>query len=169
MDWTTAKGSKNVNIMNKVYSCGHSHINSLIYICYQWLSPVRLCFLIPDGGEVYSIQLYVIKFVSDLQRLGGFSQVTLISSTNTTDNIDIVCLLFMVFNATLNNISVISWQSVLLVEETRVLGENHRPVASHWQTLSHNVVHLALIEIRMTTLLYILLTEMLFILSLNIH
>jgi hypothetical protein len=33
---------------------------------------------------------------------------------------------FMVFNATFNNISVISWQSVLLVEETRVLGENHR-------------------------------------------
>jgi hypothetical protein len=30
-----------------------------------------------------------------------------------------------VFNATFNNISVISWQSVLLVEETRVLGENH--------------------------------------------
>jgi hypothetical protein len=27
------------------------------------------------------------------------------------------------------------------------LGENHRPVANHWQTLSHNVVHLALIEI----------------------
>jgi hypothetical protein len=26
--------------------------------------------------------------------------------------------------------------------------ENHRPVASHWQTLSHNVVHLTLIEIR---------------------
>jgi hypothetical protein len=35
---------------------------------------------------------------------------------------------FMVFNATLNNISVISWWSVLLVEETRVPGENHRPV-----------------------------------------
>jgi hypothetical protein len=31
----------------------------------------------------------------------------------------------MVFNATFNNISVISWLSVLLVEETRVLGENH--------------------------------------------
>ena len=46
----------------------------------------------------------------------------------------------MVFNATVNNISVISWRSVLLVEETRVLGENHRPVASHWQTLSHNIV-----------------------------
>ena len=31
----------------------------------------------------------------------------------------------MMFNVTLNNISVISWQSVLLVKETRVLGENH--------------------------------------------
>ena len=36
-------------------------------------------------------------------------------------------LWFMVFNATLNNISVISWRSVLLVEETGVPGENHRP------------------------------------------
>ena len=31
----------------------------------------------------------------------------------------------MVFNATFNNISVISWWSVLLVEETEVLVENH--------------------------------------------
>ena len=38
-----------------------------------------------------------------------------------------------------NNISVISWRSILLVEETRVPGENHRPVTSHLQTLSHNV------------------------------
>jgi hypothetical protein len=38
--------------------------------------------------------------------------------------------------------------SFLLVEETGGPEENHRPVASYWQTLSHNVVHLALIEIR---------------------
>ena len=38
----------------------------------------------------------------------------------------------MVFNATFNNISVISWRSALLVEE---IGENHLPVASHKQTL----------------------------------
>jgi len=44
------------------------------------------------------------------------------------------------FNATFNNISVTSWHSVLLVEETGVPGENHRPVTSHWQTFSHNVV-----------------------------
>jgi len=45
----------------------------------------------------------------------------------------------MVFNATFNNISDISWLSVLLVEETRVPRENHRPATSHWH-LSHNVV-----------------------------
>ena len=45
---------------------------------------------------------------------------------------------FMVFNTTFNNISAISWRSVLLVEETGVPGENHWPVASHWQTLSCN-------------------------------
>jgi len=37
----------------------------------------------------------------------------------------------MVFSATFNNISVISWMSVLSVEETGVPEDNHRPVASH--------------------------------------
>ena len=46
----------------------------------------------------------------------------------------------MEFTATFNNISAISWCSVLLVEKTGVPGENHRPVASLWQTLSHTVV-----------------------------
>ena len=46
----------------------------------------------------------------------------------------------MVFYATFNNISVISWRSVLLVEEPRVSKENHRPVASHWQPFSYNIV-----------------------------
>jgi hypothetical protein len=45
----------------------------------------------------------------------------------------------MVFNATFNNISAISWRSVLLEEETRVPGEDYRPVANHKKTLSHNV------------------------------
>ena len=33
-------------------------------------------------GEVYSIQHYLIKFVSDLRQVGGFSQGTLVSSIN---------------------------------------------------------------------------------------
>jgi hypothetical protein len=37
----------------------------------------------------------------------------------------------VVFNATLNSISVISWWSVLLVEENGAPAENHRAVTSH--------------------------------------
>jgi hypothetical protein len=37
---------------------------------------------------------------------------------------DLLC-----FNATFSNISAISWQPVLVVEETGVPGENHRPWA----------------------------------------
>jgi hypothetical protein len=64
----------------------------------------------------------------------------------------------MVFIATFNNISVISWWSVLLVEETGVPGENHRPAASHWQTISHNVisrVHISWAGFKFTTLVVI--------------
>jgi hypothetical protein len=48
----------------------------------------------------------------------------------------LACLITKSFN----NISAISWWSVLLVEETRVPRENHPPATSHWQTLLHNVV-----------------------------
>jgi hypothetical protein len=44
------------------------------------------------------------------------------------------------FQISIKKIVVIWWRSVLLMEDTGVLGKNHRPVASHWQTLSHNVV-----------------------------
>ena len=47
---------------------------------------------------------------------------------------------FLVLNATFNNISVISLRSVVLMEETRVPGESHRPRAINRQTLSHNVI-----------------------------
>jgi len=43
---------------------------------------------------------------------------------------------FIVLDATFNNISVISWWSVLLMEETWVPRENHWSVASHWQTIT---------------------------------
>jgi hypothetical protein len=39
----------------------------------------------------------------------------------------------MLLNASFNTILVISWRSVLFLGETEVPGENHRPVASHWQ------------------------------------
>ena len=41
---------------------------------------------------------------------------------------------FFMLNATFNNITVISWWSVLLVEGTGILRENHLPAISHWET-----------------------------------
>jgi hypothetical protein len=56
-------------------------------------------------GEVYSIQHYVIKFVSDLLQDGG----TLVSSTNKTDRHDITELLLKV---ALNTIKQTNKQTV---------------------------------------------------------
>ena len=47
----------------------------------------------------------------------------------------------MVLNDTFNNISVISWWAALLVEETRVPEERHRPVSSHWQKSYHIMLY----------------------------
>jgi hypothetical protein len=47
-----------------------------------------------------------------------------------------VCL--MVFNATFNNISVISWRSAVLVGETVGSGESHRPAT---KSLTHFIVY----------------------------
>jgi hypothetical protein len=44
----------------------------------------------------------------------------------------------MMFHATFNNISVILWRSVSLVEETGIPVENHRQVTDN--LLSHKVV-----------------------------
>jgi hypothetical protein len=47
---------------------------------------------------------------------------------------------FLASNATFNNISIISWRSALLVENSGVPGENYRPTVSQWQTLSYHVL-----------------------------
>jgi hypothetical protein len=66
----------------------------------------------PTHGQVYSIQHYVIKSVSDLQTVNGFSG-TLISSTNTTGPHDITeILLKMAFN----NITHITLNSLLQIK-----------------------------------------------------
>ena len=63
------------------------------------------------------------------------SLTTFVVASISVYNYIFVC--FMVFNTTFANISVISWRSVLLVEETRVPVENHRLIPSHWQTINY--------------------------------
>ena len=48
------------------------------------------------------------------------------------------------------NISAISWWSILLVKESGIAGEDHRPAAIELQILSHDVVrvHLSMNGIR---------------------
>ena len=90
------------------------------------------------------IDLYIHKFYDDAD-IGWYLQFPSCDrndspfgpSANGWNNCKLLGLGVIMFKATFNNISVISWQSVLLVEETR---ENNWPAASLWQTLSHNVV-----------------------------
>jgi hypothetical protein len=56
----------------------------------------------------------------------------------------------MVLNAVFNNISVILWRSVLLVEETGVPEENHRPAASHWQTNCLDKVCIGFVDLKLS-------------------
>jgi hypothetical protein len=59
-----------------------------------------------------------------------------LKNQNTGDAHCVLVGWFMVLNATFNTISVISGRSVSLVEENGVPREYHRPITSHWQTLS---------------------------------
>jgi hypothetical protein len=55
------------------------------YLCHQCLSPVNAWVRIPVTPGLYSIQHYVIKFVSDLRQVGGFPPGTPVFTTNKAD------------------------------------------------------------------------------------
>ena len=87
-------------------------------VALQWILALLFCiamsFIIIEPLKVCKIQDVLLTQSSPLI-LWGYEIFSCSGSW---------CLLF-------NNISVISWWSVLLLEETRVPGENHRPVTSH--------------------------------------
>ena len=58
----------------------------------------------------------------------------------------------MVFNSTFSNISVITWRSVLLVEENGVPGENHPLTFDHIMLYQ---LHLTRVGFELTTLVVI--------------
>jgi hypothetical protein len=60
----------------------------------------------------------------------------------------------MVFNATFINISVISWQSILLMGEAGVPGENHGPAACNVLKAFSLLIHVRLVVKRKISVLY---------------
>ena len=54
------------------------------YLCNQCLSVVSSN---AAHGKVYSIQHYMVKFVSDMRQVNGFSLGSLISSTHKTETL----------------------------------------------------------------------------------
>jgi hypothetical protein len=66
-------------VLNAKRLCSHCDRDRMVVgfittLCNQCLSPLR-CEFEPCSGEVYSIQDYVIKFVSDLRQVNGFHRV----------------------------------------------------------------------------------------------
>jgi hypothetical protein len=98
-----------------LYRCLH-----FVLSCFKW------------GGWVV-----LLSFIVDVRLSTINVEISFSSSIPCHLNNIGFMLRFMVFNATFNNISVTSWRSVLLVEETGVPGKNHRPVGSNCQTLYH--------------------------------
>jgi hypothetical protein len=93
-------------------------INAYHHWCYQF-----------ESRSGRGVQHYVIKFkprLSGIQtHVNGVNLIRYARNQKIGQPNNFARLVrFMVFN----NISVISWRSVLLVEETGVPGENHRPV-----------------------------------------
>jgi hypothetical protein len=111
----------------------HYIVLNIIYICVcAKFVVIIICVLFVGRWQSISCDNFLSNLIAVLFVRKSYNLNPLL--------LGLVWFWFLVFNATFNNISVISWWSVLLVEATGVPGENHRPVASHQQTLSHNVV-----------------------------
>ena len=90
-----------------------------LFLLSLWLSLTFICPVKVAGGFLKTFLIFVGILVSFIKMVWfGFWCLTLVSAIS----------------------QLYRGRSVLLVEENRVPGENHRPVASHWQALSHSVV-----------------------------
>jgi hypothetical protein len=101
-------------------------------LCFTFVVVLLLCFytrIVPILIYHFTLRYFVIVFCTFL-----ILSIMLSCHIDTLLHKYSKCIIvgwLMMFNATFNNISVISWWSVLLVEEKGVPGENHRAVASH--------------------------------------
>ena len=128
------KENKNFGITAIFFKINISNIQ-YIYMCIFMLYQV-ICTILRN--EKYR----KVRFKEYLSSISHPAQNKHDSATTCINLFCKICFMgvrVMVFNATFNNTSAILWQSALPVQETEAPGENHKPAASHWQTLSHNV------------------------------
>ena len=146
----------NENYLFFIFSCSHDgKIWNYVYKIWIFMEQTIInsqiyinIFILNESWGIGSLNDH-IKFSKKIQKIlykaGKATIISYLFQINRLlyilrDQVYSVLIWFMVLNATFNNISITSLQSVLLVEETGVPEENHQPAASHWQTLSHNVV-----------------------------
>ena len=85
--------------------CGRDRMVAGFTTTYAISAYHRLCCEFkPSSGKVYSIQHYVIKFVSDLRQLGGVHRVLWFPPPNKTDHHDIAEIFLKVALNTINQI-----------------------------------------------------------------
>ena len=123
---------------NRIKYCNYYHIpNGIITTNVVSSNPAH--------GEVYSIQHYVIKFVSDIASNLWFSPGTLVSFTNKTDCHDITEILLKV---ALNTIILILTSQILsslcLTSQTQILPS--LCLTSQTQIESKNYTQLLFVE-----------------------
>jgi len=119
----------------------------------QWDELLLLFWFTAVIPEILALRVFIWSFISFWSSIIGCICLAIDSSVSlfllpeqdlcilrSKKNLKQKCENFFGLVYRFRNISIISWHLVLLVEETRVHGENHWPVASHWQTLSHNIV-----------------------------
>jgi hypothetical protein len=83
---------------------------------------------------MYRIHCLFLRYIYTFRKARSFSHWNSFLSKNIFIERLTIWLIdwFVMFNVTFSNISAISWRPVLVVEEARVPGENHRPWASNW-------------------------------------
>ena len=115
------KENKNFGITAIFFKINISNIQ-YIYMCIFMLYQV-ICTILRN--ENYR----KVRFKEYLSSISHPAQNKHDSATTCINLFCKICFIgvrVMVFNATFNNISVILWQSVLLVQETEVPGENYK-------------------------------------------
>ena len=109
---------------NKIYICSIKH--SIFLVCNNIYLRSITCLV---------ASLSYLQLAVNLLKLYQTRQVTVLTLEEVliqTTQVNVEGVRVIVFNATFSNISVISWWSVLLVEEPGVSWENRRPDVSHW-------------------------------------